>query len=291
MDVNAIIDNARTLSYTNSNQLSNTNAIPLLNFIYNDITAEIREMNENYFYFTDFINTVAFQNGYNFTLPTSWVSAIQKLLQVSILFKLPDLDTFTANYAYNKGDKIQEAGLQYRAKADFTSWLAFNLSDWAQVREWYGYVNEQNIGGYDLDMLNNRTDPLNTSFPFNVRQYTQQNPIYIFGNSKSNDNQQALYVYPYPEYSVTQWIKIEGIRSIIDLVVWGAESTILIDRQYHRALSYGLSYLIFQSQWKENEAISRKWDYDREKDLVLRQMSNRTLSPNYQRMPNLYNLS
>lgn len=121
MDVNAILDNARTLSYTNSNQLSNTNAIPLLNFIYNDITAEIREMNENYFYFTDYINTVAFQNGYNFTLPTSSVSAIQKLLQVSILFKLPDLDTFTANYTYNKGDKIQEAGLQYRAKADFTS--------------------------------------------------------------------------------------------------------------------------------------------------------------------------
>lgn len=104
MDVNSIIDNARTLSYTNSAQFSNSDALPFLNVVYQEAISDIVSINSLYLTQTVFFNTVVQQNQYDFTAPTSTIDAntVRKILSVSIKYKNPDYESFQANQEYSK---------------------------------------------------------------------------------------------------------------------------------------------------------------------------------------------
>lgn len=137
MDVNTILDTARSYSYTNTAQVSNTAALPRLNLAYQEVIGDIVDINALYLTDTIFLNTVVQQNSYSLTTPTSSVDndTVRKILSVSIKYKNPDYEDFQANQEYSQGEKILRNGLVYVAKQDFTAGANFNASDRTQIYE------------------------------------------------------------------------------------------------------------------------------------------------------------
>lgn len=286
MDVNSIIDHARTLSYTNSAQFSNSDALPFLNVVYQEAISDVVAINSLYLTQTVFFDTVVQQNEYDFTDPTTTVDAdtVRKILSVSVKYKNPDYEGFQANQEYSKGEKIYENGFVYIAKADFTAGAVFDVNDRTKIYEGYTNAAALTYGEYATSDLNN---PLSTDgeFPFPFDEHrSRTNPVYFFQNNQ-------IKIYPFPEEVVKEGIKIQATRFAKDLVVGGAESTIEIERPYHQTLVRGLVYYIFQSQGKLNEANDALAKYTDERQKMKNNM--RARNPYGQRMitPNLSHLT
>lgn len=47
----------------------------------------------------------------------------------------------------------------------------------------------------------------------------------------------SIFIYPTPTVNVTNWLRLHGIYTPIDLVEWGAEATIKFARQYHEGIA------------------------------------------------------
>lgn len=288
MDVNSVLDYGRVLSYTDINQMPNATALPLLNYIYQQFCTDIIDINELYFKQKLLIDTVVLQNAYQFTTPTSTVSVgtVRKILEVSFKYKNPSYPDFQAFYQYEQLDKIFHNGLVYMAKVNFTSGATFVWADWQQIYEGYVVCDEQTYGGYDVDAQNFIFNSVNNQLTYNnnyFRQCSELKPIYFFQNNE-------ILVYPFPRDTVKEWLKIECINFPADLAIGWTEASIRIERPYDMVLSYGLAYLIFQSQGKLNEANDMRAKYQQEKQMALVWISDRTISPNYAFVNNLYYL-
>lgn len=286
MDASAIFDNARQMSYTNAWQVSNSTALPWLNYIYQDFVGDIIALNQNYIKDTVYIDTVVQQNVYSFTTPTNTVDAdtVRKILQVSIKYENPSYEAFSPNTDYNQWDKILQSWLVYIAKADFTSSWSFSAGDWTQIYEDYINCREITYDKFDINNLN-RTESYNTNdYPPFFREASIREPMYIFQNNE-------IFVAPFPSEAVTEWLKLQVINFAKDLTTGSTEADIKIERQYHFVLVYGLAYLIFQSQGKFQEAQNMKSQYEMEKNKSLAKITDRTITPQYVQNPDLTYLS
>lgn len=67
-------------------------------------------------------------------------------------------------------------------------------------------------------------------------QANASNPFYEFREG-------SIFLYPTPTESVTNWLKIYWVKSLIDLVAWSAETTIFPNhselRQFHQIVALG----------------------------------------------------
>ncbi len=289
MNVQDIYNTAIKRTYTsNANYLFDANFLVDLNKIYHEVCAEIRKMNENYFYDRFFFDTVPFQNKYvingvstNPPHPTASTRSIQKLLNVSIKLQQSQYDDFQTSFFYNKWDKILRSadGFTYTANADFTSWGSFVWSDWTQIYIGYKSVIEKSFTWFEIEGINfNNPNVFGTTF-----WNSYQNSIYIFGQDRdgANDLQNALYIYPYPTESIKQGIKIECVSTETDLLLTSVERDLMIERNYHEVLVEGIMYLIYWTQGKLQEAQMQEQRYNARLKWVLEDMTDRTQSPNY----------
>lgn len=304
MDVASIYNTAIRRTYTSPPNyiLDNTPtcaAIVDLNKIYHDVCADMRNINENYFYERFFFDTVPFKNSYIFVDATNTQRSIQKILSVNVKYEQSQYPDFQPNYSYSKGDLILYSGdgLTYIAKKDFTSWPFFVSNDWQQTYTGYSLAKERSMWGYDMEWNNYTTNvfPVDGIAAFNNDfVWVGASPIYIMGQDRdenTNKLRQAIYIYPFVEEAIVQGIRIEGIMTDVDLTDTSTELDILIERNYHEVLVEGLMWLIYQQQGKIAEAQAQMQVYEMWKKKVLNQMTDRTISPNYVSIPNLYNLS
>ena len=286
MDVTTIFDTARRRTYTTAQQYpTNANTIEDLNKIYHEFCAEIRKLNDIYFYRRFFFDTISFQNKYVFTPnPTATQFSIQKILTVNVKYQDTPYDDFQPFTNYSKWTIIFRVldGFTYICNFDFISWAFFNPINWTQVYLWYVTALERAFSVYDIDsynFVNTLTNPLQTS----VTDPNTTNPIYVFWQDRdapANQLQQALYLYPFTQTNIKQWIKIEAYITELDLTTATLEGNIMIERNYHDVLAQGLMILIYQSQGKLNEAQAQEAKYLQARQLALSEITDRTYAPN-----------
>lgn len=96
-----------------------------------------------------------------------------------------------------------------------------------------------------------------------------------------------IHIYPTPTEEILNWVQIEFAPTPIDLILWGAEATVLIPRQFHSLISIGMLQYIYQHLWKINEKNDIIVQYERMKDEMVRELSDRATAPAYWVLPSL----
>lgn len=124
-----------------------------------------------------------------------------------------------------------------------------------------------------------------------ARNQTQWDPFYIYKDS-------SLFVYPAPDNNgdttlvdwdtvITNGLRVHCSVSLIDLVLGGAETTVKIPRNHHKAIALKAATYIYMHRNLWGTALSQ--DADRKADLAIQMMkenlSDRTLSPMEQDTP------
>jgi len=92
MDVNSIIGLARTLTHTDDEQVTDTNAMLYANIVYHDIANAIMEIDEDFFWDIFTTTPIVWQNEYTFAVwsaTTRWMKKIER-----IQIKWADTDSF-----------------------------------------------------------------------------------------------------------------------------------------------------------------------------------------------------
>lgn len=109
MTVSEILDLARTLTWTNDSQVTDTKAVKFLNLVYHDLVASIEtDVSQDYFWDIWTKDTVADQKEY--LLESSWSSktGMNKILRVEVKYESDDtyrtlMDASTiSNYQYSE---------------------------------------------------------------------------------------------------------------------------------------------------------------------------------------------
>jgi hypothetical protein len=113
----------RRTATTTSNYPLDVNAVIDLNTIYHDFCAELRKINENYFYDRMYFDVVPYQNKYDFPAGNATTRTMQKILAISMKYQVAQYPDFTANTTYTNGTVIYHVadGFTYAAKVDFTT--------------------------------------------------------------------------------------------------------------------------------------------------------------------------
>lgn len=120
--------------------------------------------------------------------------------------------------------------------------------------------------------------------PINPRDLTESWDVYL---AKEDGTQPSYYIaenkiYLAPQFSSDQvgsapndQIRIWGIASNVDLLVGGAESTIMIPRIYHNVLILGLKYYLLDALGEEDRATRAFTLYEAAKTRMLEELTDR----------------
>ena len=218
MQVDNIITLSRTLTHTDSDQISDSQALDYLNIVYKKIASEIvMKIDEDYFWDIFETDTVANQNEYVLPLANNLTAWFKKITRVE---------------------------------------LKYSATDSART-----LVSSDTIANYKdtVDRLDNDISTANA-----------------FYDIKDG----SIFIYPAPKQAVTDWLVINAITTLVDLVSWGSESSIYPNnselREYHDVLAVWMKQYIFSQQWLINE----KNDAINEYRLVLDQLLD-TLKDRY----------
>lgn len=266
-DVNTIISQGRLESQVSETNYPDSPAIYHLNDIYQEVCDDIKALNENYFKARITFDTVPFQNSYSFTAATDTTVSFEKLLNIAIKYTNSNFQDFQPNHHYSRGEYISRSadGLTYVAKSGFTSWATFSSTNRQQVYLSYLQASEQNFYNEFVDNYNGIGST--NSYPYLYQSASA--PQYMVVNNGFN-------IYPYVQETVKEGIIVDYIQTTKDLVIWGTESSILIERNYLRILKYGLIWKSYQYQKLLNEKNDAYAIYQREKDKILNLISNRS---------------
>ena len=112
---------------------------------------------------------------------------------------------------------------------------------------------------------------------------SQYNPFY-----KISDY--SIWIYPVSDQYVANGLKIYTIKDQIDVVLSWTESDIKIPRQYHNIIAYGMLPRIFQRRWQEAKSQAADVKFDKMRDEMIHELSNRNISPVSSSLPPLKNL-
>jgi len=239
---------------------------------------EIKKINENFFYDRQYIDLVAYQNKYDFATPTSLVWWVDKILKVWVKYQLEAYPAWSASTSYVQRDRVIYNWEVYMAKTSISPNVVFQSASFAQLYE--GYVDSVETTFYDMD-----TDTRNTVSPQNT--YSNQSPLnvkHIFANN-------SLYVYPRSEQNITKGIKLDYIKSPIDIDYQTTEANILIPRIYHKYMAITLREYVYLYQQKEQQAMNAKVRWDQALQDCISAIRGREASTFVQTTPDLYDLS
>lgn len=82
----------------------------------------------------------------------------------------------------------------------------------------------------------------------------------------------SIFIYPKPSEAVTGWLVLSWPITLIDLVLWWAETTIFPKNQEIRAFHYVLAFGIAKFGEFQNSQINKKNDLDAEYDKWVRKI-------------------
>lgn len=101
----------------------------------------------------------------------------------------------------------------------------------------------------------------------------------------------SLFIYPTPLNSVTDWLKVQVIQNLIDLVVWGAETLVFPWhtelRQRHHVIWLAMIPYIFAEKWLYDDRANAEIRYKNELDKMIRAIGNRYRWTSVWQLPNL----
>lgn len=226
-----IISMARSQTHTNSDQVSDADALIMLNAVYHDTMAFIKQfVGEDYFFDIWFADAVASQTNGEYPYPEQdgTNDGMEKLKGLAI--------KPTTDYDYHvPARQVDIRSLPY---------------DWA----WY--------------LVNQPAD----------------DPIYLVADKS---------VFIAPNFTATtagsagnQQIKLYGIKQEIDLTSGGAESDILVPREYHPTVMVaGMKKFIYRHIGRESQITQAEKDYLTEKNLMVSQLSDRDISVGQAALP------
>lgn len=147
-----------------------------------------------------------------------------------------------------------------------TVWIKYNTTDTE-----YTKCDEVNQSGWYLDIDNYKT-----------AQYTG-NPVFLIQDK-------SIYIYPAPSIAVTNWLKIEAIKKLIDLTTSSAESDIWIPWDYHRVWLIGIEYWIYKYRWLDKKRDAARAEYQRALREMIWEMSDFVVMPMERAIPDLSDL-
>jgi len=107
-----------------------------------------------------------------------------------------------------------------------------------------------------------------------VNNQSKENPIFYVAEN-------SIFIAPAPETTVTNGIKIEGIKSISDYSISTSEADMVIPFDQHETLLQGLVAYMFQDQQQQQEYINAVQIYESMKINTTKVMSDRVQKPYY----------
>lgn len=228
MDIADRITRIKRLTFTDSGQYSDANALIDLNEVYQIIVgALINRVQE------DFFLEIVQQD---------LTTAVNEYVITNIEY--PDTTIV-------KIDKVSKIGIKYATTDTYYESARFIApSDLVQDDEWY-------------------KDNIPKSAPvFTIRD-------------------QSVFVYPVPDATVTNWIKLHCLYRPIDLVLAWLEDDIKLPRQYHDLLDIWMKQYIYTAQNKINEKNDAIVEFNNALDVMVNEINDRYIEPIEQINPSL----
>lgn len=129
--------------------------------------------------------------------------------------------------------------------------------------------------------------PFGTGSLSNTEEYLEANQPNTAPFYTVKDN--SLFIYPYPLETVDNGLRVHASINLVDLLSWGAETTVKIPRNFHFVIGLGMKRYINNSRSLDGTGISQNGDKDFElgKQRLIEYLKNRTLVPMEQDLPNL----
>lgn len=151
-------------------------------------------------------------------------------------------------------------------------WIVYDInnlySDWS-----FKYIKAKKVNFQSLPY----------EWEYYINNQAESNPIYY-----TADN--SIFIAPSPKTSITNWIKIKGIRNIIDFVWTETETQIPLPYDIMHLFIDWIRPYILRSQWKRDEAVELdKWFINRLKETSL-ELANRVEWPYKATYPNENNI-
>ena len=195
--------------------------------------------------------------------PSAWLlkyaNVVYKEMQNALIRKVNE------NYFYDilKADTVANQN-EYTLKT--TSWVAV----------WLKKIITANIKWKDTDTYYSKLDHSSTNLSTQAIDEQKISPDQEpFIQIKDG----SVFMFPAPTESIVEWLMIEGIVSLTDLVVAWAENTIFPYnselRDYHKVLAYGIVPYIYGKLKQTNEKISAKQEYLSELNTMVDELSDR----------------
>lgn len=290
MNVQQIVNLSRQLAYTDSTQYTDAVAIEDFNNLYHDLENDIvRFVDEDYYYDIEYSDLVANQIEYPYPLSTSGISGMKKMKWLSIKY----MDDSCRVSSYDNNTKVVELEQAY-------SWLVAGMTVKFTNKEWYVIHTDTvatinvawlefvlttgsaslaagNLLKYKDWIIYQRANNVSLdNFPMDEGYYRDTQPQYM-PMYKISDK--SLRIYPVSPIDVVNGIKIYIIRDQIDLTISATESDINIPRQYHNFIAYWMVPRIYQRRWMANESDRTQAVFDAKRDEMMKELSNRNISP------------
>ena len=125
-------------------------------------------------------------------------------------------------------------------------------------------------------------DPVNLtrSLEWYETNHSQSDPFYLIRDD-------SIFIYPTPDTAITDWLRIHGIYTPIDLVSGWAEDTLKIRRQYHEWIAMWARRNIYARRSQpemETDSINK---FNEFKQRMVKSLRDRMSEPLTSRIPNL----
>lgn len=288
MDVPIILEQWRILGYIDSTQADDDQMIIWLNFVYKKFCAKVKAINENYFYDRLYFDTVAYQNKYEFALPTAIVAAPNKALNIAIKYQADTYTSWAASTVYALWDKVMNNGYAYVCSVAHTSGVSFDATKFTRIYENYADAREVDYSSNVNQYNDVSIDPFIDRYWSNISLY---NPVFTLTSSNASGasagNKMVLNLYPAVQTVIKDGIQVDYLKTIIDLLKTTLEADVLVERDYHEVLVMGLLPYIFQRKGMRQERIDAIADYKALEDQVLAEITDRVQSSTTVQSPNL----
>ena len=300
-NVAQVISLARVQWNASVTQISDTMMLEYFNNVYHDIENDlVRYVNEDFYYDVQYADLIANQTEYIVPLSTSTVSGFKKITDIGLKYT----NDWYNVYSYDVWTKRVVLTVAY---PDLSLWqtVTFVNKEWYTI--WTDTVATINVAWLDFTLttgiavltnqmvLQTRTgieyvkwgnvSTSNMDKDENIYRNNQpaQQPLY-----KISDN--SIRLYPVATEYVANGLKIYTIRDQVDLSLTSSESDIKIPRQYHNYIASGMLVWMYQQrQMYEEKQIAEAKRSDKKDDLI-KDLSNRNISPLEASLPPLRQL-
>ena len=284
MDSAAICNFARFMAAnTKSVDVTDANLAPFLNDVVQEFWMAMREKNQNNHKGTLFLDIVPYLNDYALPTATATVEGVDKILNVSVKYKLNGFQDWTANTDYLANTYVTHSGKQYVANTDVTGAASFQTADFTQIYAGYVPCTEANFYPNAVGNLNNPFNFSNTAdlYAYNVPSNAIQ-PIYIKRNNK-------ISIFPYGMDSIIEGIQIDYVPTPKDITATSTEADIAVGvpRQYHSNVARALVRYVFYAQNKEQEGQLWEGKAEIALDRALAGFSDNAYTAENEKMPDI----